>query len=77
VVCSIVARIGSIIHNDVGVAMATWDSIDRYLIISTDTHAGADLHDYKPYLPVRLHDEFDRWAATYDSPFDDLIIATA
>jgi hypothetical protein len=50
---------------------------DRYVVISADTHAGADLYDYKPYLPSRLHDEFDTWAATYNSPFDDLIIATA
>jgi hypothetical protein len=55
----------------------TWETIDRYVVISTDTHAGADLHDYKPYLPARLHDEFDAWAQTYVSPFDDLIIATA
>jgi len=55
----------------------TWDSIDRYVVISTDTHAGADLYDYKPYLPTRLHDEFDAWAKTYVSPFDDLVVATA
>ena len=57
--------------------MATWDTIDRYVVISTDTHAGADIGDYKPYLPARWHDEFDAWAKTYVSPFDDLIIATA
>jgi predicted TIM-barrel fold metal-dependent hydrolase len=56
---------------------ATWDTLDRYVVISTDTHAGADLLDYKPYLPARLHDEFDAWAKAYASPFDDLIIATA
>ena len=56
---------------------ATWDTIDRYVVISTDTHAGADLYDYKQYLPARLHDDFDAWAKTYVSPFDDLIIATA
>jgi predicted TIM-barrel fold metal-dependent hydrolase len=50
---------------------------DRYIVISADTHAGADLLDYKPYLPSDLHDEFDAWAATYVSPFDDLVIATA
>jgi predicted TIM-barrel fold metal-dependent hydrolase len=49
----------------------------RYLVISADTHAGADLHDYKAYLPTSYHDEFDRWAETYISPFDDLVIATA
>ena len=31
--------------------MANWDTIDRYVVISTDTHAGADIGDYKPYLP--------------------------
>ncbi len=30
-----------------------------------------------PYLPAALHDEFDAWAKTYASPFDDLIVATA
>lgn len=56
---------------------ATWDTIDRHVVISTDTHAGADLLDYKQYLPGALHDDFDAWAKTYISPFDDLIIATA
>ena len=55
----------------------TWDTLDRYIVISTDTHAGADLYGYKPYLPARLHDEFDAWAKAYASPFDDLIVATA
>ena len=55
----------------------TWDTLDRYIVISTDTHAGADLYGYKPYLPSRLHDEFDAWAKAYASPFDDLIVATA
>ena len=57
--------------------MATWDTIDRYVVISTDTHAGADIGDYKQYLPKGLHDDFDAWARSYISPFDDLIIATA
>ena len=56
---------------------ATWDTIDRYVVISADTHAGADLYDYKPYLTARLHDEFDAWAKTYVSPFDDQTIAAA
>lgn len=50
---------------------ASWDRIDRYVAISTDTHAGADLLDYKPYLPTQLQDDFDAWARTYVSPFDD------
>jgi predicted TIM-barrel fold metal-dependent hydrolase len=50
---------------------------ERYTVISTDTHAGADLRDYRPYLPSSFHEEFDAWAETYQSPFDDLVIATA
>ena len=30
---------------------------DRYIVISSDAHAGADLRDYKPYLPSKWHDE--------------------
>jgi predicted TIM-barrel fold metal-dependent hydrolase len=56
---------------------AAAEAIDRYVVISADTHAGADVYDYKPYLPARLHDEFDAWARSYVSPFDDLVIATA
>jgi predicted TIM-barrel fold metal-dependent hydrolase len=56
---------------------ATWDSIDRYVVISADTHAGAEMHEYKTYLPARYHEEFEQWAAGYISPFDDLMIATA
>jgi predicted TIM-barrel fold metal-dependent hydrolase len=50
---------------------------DRYAVISSDGHAGADLWDYKPYLPARFHDEFDVWAAAYANPFADLLAATA
>src|SRR5262245_9075377 len=37
----------------------------RYVLISSDAHAGADLLDYKPYLEREFHDEFDAWAASY------------
>jgi predicted TIM-barrel fold metal-dependent hydrolase len=46
---------------------------DRYLVISADGHAGADLLDYKPYLASRWHDEFDAWAASYVNPWGDLV----
>jgi predicted TIM-barrel fold metal-dependent hydrolase len=36
-----------------------------YTIISSDTHAGADLLAYRPYLGADLHEEFDAWAATF------------
>lgn len=54
-----------------------WDNLDRYVIISADTHGGADLRDYRPYLPARWHEEFDAWADDYRSPYDDLVHATA
>jgi predicted TIM-barrel fold metal-dependent hydrolase len=44
----------------------------RYTLISTDAHAGADLLDYKAYLPSTYHDEFDRWAADFHDPWADL-----
>ena len=52
-------------------------SSDRYAIISSDGHAGADLWDYKPYLAARFHDEFDAWAASYVNPFADLLAPIA
>ena len=50
--------------------------LERYTIISSDGHAGADLLDYKPYLASRWYDEFDAWAAAYDNPFADLLAPT-
>ena len=46
--------------------------MERYIVISADCHAGADLADYRPYLEVRYRDEFDRWLAGYENPFRDL-----
>ena len=45
---------------------------DRYVVISSDGHAGADLADYRPYLASRHHDDFDAWAATFENPYADL-----
>jgi predicted TIM-barrel fold metal-dependent hydrolase len=45
---------------------------DRYLIISADGHAGANIEGYKPYLATRWHDEFDAWARAFVNPFADL-----
>jgi predicted TIM-barrel fold metal-dependent hydrolase len=45
---------------------------ERYLVISTDGHAGADLLDYKPYLEKSYHEEFDAWAATYHDAWGEL-----
>jgi predicted TIM-barrel fold metal-dependent hydrolase len=40
----------------------TVSSTDRYILISADTHAGAELRGYRDHLESRWHDEFDRWA---------------
>ncbi|MBM3659376.1 MAG: amidohydrolase [Actinobacteria bacterium] len=45
----------------------------RYTVISADCHAGADLGDYRPFLESRWLDEFDAWAASYESPYGDLV----
>jgi len=51
---------------------ATQRDVDRYTIISSDCHAGADMYAYRNYLESRYHDEFDAWARSYDNPFSDL-----
>jgi predicted TIM-barrel fold metal-dependent hydrolase len=58
-------------------ASERWDTIDRYVLVSADAHAGADVLDYKPYLASRWHDDFDRWAAAYHNPWPDLGNTTA
>jgi predicted TIM-barrel fold metal-dependent hydrolase len=44
----------------------------RYVVISADGHAGANVLDYKPYLAKRWHDDFDAWAKEFHNPFEDL-----
>ena len=44
----------------------------RYVVISADGHAGADLRGYRPFLESSYLDEFDRWVDTYVNPFGDL-----
>jgi predicted TIM-barrel fold metal-dependent hydrolase len=46
---------------------------DRYVIISADCHGGADLYEYRPYLPTRVHEQFDDWAAAYPVLHEDLM----
>ncbi|CAB4959134.1 MAG: amidohydrolase family protein [Actinobacteria bacterium] len=45
---------------------------ERYIVISADGHAGANIADYRPYLEAKWQAEFDDWAATYENPYDDL-----
>jgi len=42
----------------------------HYVVVSSDSHAGADLRDYRPYLEQRWHEEFDTWADAYSNPWD-------
>jgi predicted TIM-barrel fold metal-dependent hydrolase len=50
---------------------------NRYVIISVDGHAGAQVMTYRDYLPRQYHDEFDRWVADFKNPFEDLEGSTA
>ncbi|MCU1487361.1 MAG: amidohydrolase 2 [Actinomycetia bacterium] len=45
---------------------------DRYAVISSDCHGGAQLLEYRDYLPSSLYDEFDVWARDFAIPFEDL-----
>ena len=44
----------------------------NYAVISSDCHGGAQLLEYRDYLPSSLYDEFDAWARDYAIPFEDL-----
>src|SRR4051812_43262751 len=35
-----------------------------YVIVSSDTHAGLQVEDYRPYLDTSVLGEFDEWLAT-------------
>ena len=41
---------------------------ERYAVISSDGHAGAELYDYRDYLASQWHDEFDAWADDLRQP---------
>ncbi|MFD0068234.1 amidohydrolase family protein [Streptomyces sp. NPDC056690] len=43
---------------------------EHYVVISSDSHAGAGLRDYKPYLEKKWHEDFDAWADAYENPWD-------
>ncbi|MBW2726079.1 MAG: amidohydrolase [Deltaproteobacteria bacterium] len=40
--------------------------LDRYLLITSDSHAGPDHRQYKPYLDKKWRDEFDLWVREVD-----------
>jgi predicted TIM-barrel fold metal-dependent hydrolase len=45
------------------------ESGDRYVVISTDCHAGASIGTYKDYLESRWHADYDEWAASFADPW--------
>ncbi|HMS11928.1 MAG TPA: amidohydrolase family protein [Microthrixaceae bacterium] len=44
----------------------------RYTIISSDCHAGANHATYREYLDPAFHQRFDDWRGRYKNPFRDL-----
>ncbi|SVC53007.1 uncharacterized protein METZ01_LOCUS305861, partial [marine metagenome] len=36
---------------------------DHHIVISADSHCGADLRGYKPYLEKKYHDDFEEWVS--------------
>jgi len=42
------------------------DELDRYLLITADTHAGADPRGFGPYLEQRWQDDFGAWVEQQD-----------
>jgi hypothetical protein len=45
---------------------------DRYIVVSADGHAGAELPAYREYLERRYRDDFDAWVSGFQNPFSDL-----
>jgi predicted TIM-barrel fold metal-dependent hydrolase len=46
--------------------------LDRYTLISSDTHAGGSHAQYREFLDSRFHEDFDAWRGRYKNPFRDL-----
>ena len=38
---------------------------DRYIVISSDGHCGAQMDEYRDYLEKGYLDDFDEWAKSY------------
>lgn len=50
--------------------MSTAD--DRHIVISADGHGGASIGGYRDYLDPSYLEEFDRWAAAVEIPYEDM-----
>ncbi len=40
---------------------------EHHIVISADSHCGADLWDYRNYLESKYHPEFDDWARSIEA----------
>src|SRR5262245_1711760 len=54
-----------------GLIPESWSKLDRHVVVSSDSHAGAALTTYRDYLESSWHEEFDAWAAAYTNPWED------
>jgi predicted TIM-barrel fold metal-dependent hydrolase len=45
---------------------------DRYVIVSSDAHAGAPLRGYRDYLDPAWRNDFDEWVAAVVNPWHDV-----
>ncbi|WP_419848795.1 amidohydrolase family protein [Candidatus Poriferisocius sp.] len=52
--------------------MAQNQTDERYMILSSDTHAGAQTRTYREFLDPAWHDDFDAWEAAITNPWIDL-----
>ena len=52
--------------------MAQHTDLDRYILISSDTHAGGSHAQYREFLDPGFREEFDAWRSRYKNPFRDL-----
>ena len=46
---------------------------ERYVVISADGHAGASMETYGDFLDPEFRDDFARFRATFQDPFEDLV----
>ena len=49
------------------------ETADRYVVISSDCHAGASIPMYGEYLEARYRDDFVAWEASFVNPYQDLL----
>jgi hypothetical protein len=45
---------------------------ERFVVVSSDSHAGASLLGYRAYLDPEWREDFDPWAASYVDPWADV-----